>query len=124
MSSRLSFMAGVEGVEPPRAVPETGVLPLDDTPVPKRAHLGLLSDAVGYISHRTVARQELFSNREVFVIGATAYLSAQARSREEPRAVVQSHHGATKLHMRYPEGRGRRIRPRSAARPLPHPPER
>ena len=26
-------MAGVEGVEPSHAVPETGVLPLDDTPV-------------------------------------------------------------------------------------------
>ena len=28
-----NLMAGVEGVEPSRAVPETGVLPLDDTPV-------------------------------------------------------------------------------------------
>ena len=49
MSLRLVIMAGVEGVEPSRAVPETGVLPLDDTPVPKTMHLGYaFSDAVGH----------------------------------------------------------------------------
>lgn len=61
-------MAGVEGVEPSHTVPETAVLPLDDTPMSfamlSLRFLGgvtLCQGANQYITDRHPLRQPLFS---------------------------------------------------------------
>lgn len=54
-------MAGVEGVEPSHTVPETAVLPLDDTPITYAINNTLNSlSASRYISVQTSFRQERF----------------------------------------------------------------
>lgn len=60
-------MAGVEGVEPSHTVPETAVLPLDDTPITYAINNTLNSiSASKYISVQTSFRQERF---EIFFFG-------------------------------------------------------
>ena len=65
-------MAGVEGVEPSHTVPETAVLPLDDTPITYAINntLNRLS-ASRYISVQTSFRQERF---EIFSLVSVIFI--------------------------------------------------
>lgn len=65
-------MAGVEGVEPSHTVPETAVLPLDDTPITYAINNTLNSlSASRYISVQTSFRQERF---EIFSLVSVIFI--------------------------------------------------
>lgn len=68
-------MAGVEGVEPSHTVPETAVLPLDDTPMscallPHRFLGGvtLCQGANQYITDRGTLRQPPFFEKKLLIL--------------------------------------------------------